>query len=82
MPRGAGGTGDGDVAQHAGRPWFGSQLADRYAVIGEAIDVGAADVVCFQEVFSWWHLRLLARRMRSFGHVSFRPSPAGPAGGW
>ena len=64
-----------------GVPVFGSQLADRYAAIGEAIDVGDADVVCFQEVFSWWHLRLLARRMRSFGHVSFRPSPAGPAGG-
>ena len=37
--------------------------------------------MCFQEVFSWWHLRLPARRMRSFGHVSFRPSPAGQAGG-
>ena len=32
-------------------------------------------------MFTWWHLRLLARRMRSFRHVSFRPSLAGPAGG-
>jgi hypothetical protein len=32
-------------------------------------------------VLTWWHLRRLARRMRSFRHVSFRPSPAGPAGG-
>jgi len=32
-------------------------------------------------VFSWWHLRLLTRRMRSFGQVSFRVSAAGPAGG-
>ena len=64
-----------------GVPVVGSRLAGRYAAIGEAVDAGDADVVCFQEVFSWWHLRLLARRMRSFGHVSFRPSLVGPAGG-
>ena len=64
-----------------GVPLSGSRLAERYAAIGEAVDAGDADVVCFQEVLTWWHLRLLARQMRSFGHVSFRPSLAGPAGG-
>ena len=37
--------------------------------------------MCFQEVFTYWHLRLLARQMRSFGHVSCRRSAVGPAGG-
>lgn len=64
-----------------GVPLFGSGLAERYAAIGTALDCGDAEVVCFQEVLTWWHLRLLARRMRSFRHVSLRPSPAGPAGG-
>jgi len=64
-----------------GVPVVGSRLADRYAVIGAALETGDADVACFQEVLTWWHLRLLARRMRSFRHVSLRPSPAGPAGG-
>jgi hypothetical protein len=50
-------------------------------VIGETVDAGDADAACFQEVLSWWHLRLLARQMRSFRHISFRPSAAGPAGG-
>jgi sphingomyelin phosphodiesterase 2 len=59
----------------------GSRLAARYAAIGAALDTGDADVACFQEVFTWWHLRLLARRMRSFRHVSSRPSALGPAGG-
>ncbi len=59
----------------------GSRLAGRYAVIGAALDSGDADVACFQEVFTWWHLRLLARQMRSFRPVSFRPSAVGPAGG-
>jgi endonuclease/exonuclease/phosphatase family metal-dependent hydrolase len=64
-----------------GVPVFGSSLAARYAAIGEAVDAGDADVACFQEILSWWHLRLLARRMPSFGHASFRPSAVGPAGG-
>jgi endonuclease/exonuclease/phosphatase family metal-dependent hydrolase len=64
-----------------GVPPIGSNLAGRYAVVATALDVGDGDVVCFQEVLSWWHLRLLVRRMRSFRHVSFRSSVAGPAGG-
>jgi sphingomyelin phosphodiesterase 2 len=64
-----------------GVPMTGSRLAERYAVIGAGFDAGDADVVCCQEVFTYWHLRLLARRMRSFRQVSYRPGPAGPAGG-
>ncbi|MGH3289203.1 MAG: endonuclease/exonuclease/phosphatase family protein [Streptosporangiaceae bacterium] len=59
----------------------GSDLAGRYAAIGAEVDGADADVACFQEVISWWHLRLLARRMRSFRHVSYRAAPPGPAGG-
>jgi endonuclease/exonuclease/phosphatase family metal-dependent hydrolase len=64
-----------------GVPVLGSRLAERYAAIGSALDGGDADVACLQEVFSWWHLRLLARRMGSFRHVSFQASLVGPAGG-
>ncbi len=64
-----------------GVPLIGSRLAERYAAVGAALEDGDAEVACFQEVLTWWHLRLLARRMRSFRHVSLRPSPAGPAGG-
>jgi endonuclease/exonuclease/phosphatase family metal-dependent hydrolase len=64
-----------------GIPLVGSRLAGRYGAIGAALDAGDADVACFQEVFTWWHLRLLTRQLRSFRHVSFRPSAVGPAGG-
>jgi hypothetical protein len=63
-----------------GIPLTGSQLAERYAVIGAGFDAGDADVVCCQELFTYWHLRLLVRRMRSFRQVSYRPAPFGPAG--
>jgi len=64
-----------------GIPLTGSQLAERYAVIGAGFDAGDADVICCQEVITYWHLRLLARRMRSFRQVSYWPAPFGPAGG-
>lgn len=64
-----------------GIPFLRSRLPARYAAIGATVDASDADVACFQEVFTWWHLRLLRRRLRSFPHVSFRPSLAGPAGG-
>ena len=64
-----------------GVPVMGTHLARRYAVISAELEAGDAHVACFQEVFTWWHLRLLARRMRSFGYVSYRAAPAGPAGG-
>ena len=65
-----------------GVPVSGSRLAERYAAIGAALDGGDADVACLQEVLSWWHLRLLGRRMRSFGQVSFRVSAPGRRAGW
>jgi endonuclease/exonuclease/phosphatase (EEP) superfamily protein YafD len=64
-----------------GVPRPGARLTRRYAAIGRGFEAGDADVVCFQEVVTWWHLRLLVRAMPSFRPVSYRPSPAGPAGG-
>ena len=60
----------------------GSQLAGRYAVIGAGFDAGDADVACCQEVFTYWHLRLLVRRMRSFRQVSLAPGPSARRAAW
>ena len=54
-----------------GIPLTGSQLAGRYAAIGAGFDAGDADVVCCQEVLTYWHLRLLVRRMRWYRRVSY-----------
>jgi len=64
-----------------GIPLTGSKLAARLALIGAGFDAGDADVVCCQEVFTYWHLRQLVRRMRSFREVSYSRGAAGPAGG-
>ncbi|HEX5303894.1 MAG TPA: endonuclease/exonuclease/phosphatase family protein [Streptosporangiaceae bacterium] len=64
-----------------GIPLAGSRLAARLGVIGAGFDAGDADVVCCQEVFTYWHLRQLVRQMRSFRQVSYGRGAAGPAGG-
>lgn len=64
-----------------GVPITGSRLADRYAAIADSFEASDVDAANFQEVLTYYHLRLLTRRMPSYRHVSFRPSAAGPAGG-
>ena len=63
-----------------GTPLTGSRLAARCQAIGAFFEASDVDVACFQEVHTYAHLVLLARQMRSFRHVSYRPSPLGPAG--
>ena len=64
-----------------GMPLAGSDLTRRYHAIAAAFEESAEDVVCLQEVLTYYHLRLLVRRMPSFRHAGFRPSLVGPAGG-
>jgi hypothetical protein len=63
-----------------GIPLLGSQLPRRYRAIAQAFDASDVDVVSFQEVFTYYHLRLLVRAMPSFSHPATGPrSPARPA---
>jgi hypothetical protein len=62
-------------------PIFGSRLAARYQAIGEYFEASDVDVVNFQEVLSYYHLRLLTKHLPSFRYAVQRPSAAGPAGG-
>ncbi|WP_202873439.1 endonuclease/exonuclease/phosphatase family protein [Kribbella capetownensis] len=64
-----------------GLPLKGTRLAERFAAIAAEFDAGDIDLVCLQEVFTYYHLARLRRGMRSFPHVAYRPSVAGPAGG-
>ncbi|MET7276841.1 endonuclease/exonuclease/phosphatase family protein [Kribbella sp. NPDC005582] len=64
-----------------GMPLRGSRLAERYAAIGAVFEASAVDLVNFQEVLTYYHLRQLARAMPSYRFASFRRSAAGPAGG-
>ena len=64
-----------------GIPLFGSHLRDRYGAIASVFEASEVDVVNFQEVLTYYHLRLLIRSMPSYPFVSFQRSAAGPSGG-
>jgi endonuclease/exonuclease/phosphatase family metal-dependent hydrolase len=57
-----------------------SRLPSRYKLIAAGLEKGNADVVCLQEIATFWHLRLLTSRMPSFRYVSYQPAALGPAG--
>jgi endonuclease/exonuclease/phosphatase family metal-dependent hydrolase len=63
-----------------GFPLAGSRLAARCQAIGAFFEASDADVVCFQEVLTYYHLRQLARHLPSFREVSCQRTPLGPAG--
>jgi sphingomyelin phosphodiesterase 2 len=63
-----------------GIPLTGSRLTARCRAIGAFFEASDADVVCLQEVQTYYHLAQLSRRMRSFRHVSYRRALPGPAG--
>ena len=63
-----------------GVPLTGSRLTARCQAIGAFFEASDADVVCFQEVCTYYHLRQLARQMPSFGYACFRRTLPGPAG--
>jgi len=64
-----------------GTPLFGSQLAERYQAIGEFLEASDVDIVNFQEVLSYYHLRQLTKHLPSFRYTVHRRSTVGPAGG-
>lgn len=63
-----------------GVPLTGSRLTARLRAIGAFFEASDADVVCFQEVQTYYHLAQLSRRMRSFRPVSYRRTLACLAG--
>ena len=63
-----------------GVPLTGSRLTARCQAIGAFFEASDADVVCFQEVHTYYHLRQLSRQMPSFRYASFRRTLPGPAG--
>ncbi|WP_433161030.1 endonuclease/exonuclease/phosphatase family protein [Kribbella sp. CA-247076] len=64
-----------------GIPVVGSQLPARFRKIAGFFEESDVEVVNLQEVLTYYHLRLLVRRLRSYPFVSYRRSLVGPAGG-
>lgn len=64
-----------------GVPFFAPNLAYRYKNIARLLDEGPYDVVCLQEVFSYYNLSLLKKGMPNFPYLLYQKNPFGPRGG-
>src|SRR5882672_6943780 len=64
-----------------GTPFFAPDITKRYKKIGQLINEGDFDVICLQEVFTYYHLMLLQKKITKFPYVCYEKAFAGPRGG-
>lgn len=64
-----------------GVPFFARDITKRYEKIASQINAADYDVVCLQELFTYYHLSIFKRIMKKYPHVIFQKNPFGPRGG-
>jgi len=64
-----------------GTPFFAPDITKRYKKIASLINKSKYDVVCMQEVLTYYHLYLLRSGLTNFPFVSYQKNPLGPRGG-
>ncbi|HSX10011.1 MAG TPA: endonuclease/exonuclease/phosphatase family protein [Candidatus Saccharimonadales bacterium] len=64
-----------------GTPFFAPDITKRYKKIAELINEENYDIVCLQELFSYYHLLIFRKYLKNFPYVAFCPNPLGPRGG-
>lgn len=64
-----------------GTPFFAPEITKRYKRMAKLIDENNFDVVCLQEIFTYYHLLLFKKIMKRFSCVCYQKSIFGPRGG-
>lgn len=64
-----------------GVPFFARDITKRYKKTAELINSADYDVVCLQELFTYYHVSIFKRIMKKYPHVLFQKNPFGPRGG-
>lgn len=64
-----------------GTPFLAPMISQRYHKIAEILNNEPIDIICFQEVQTYYHLHLLKSRLKNFRHVSYQRFLYGPKGG-
>ena len=63
-----------------GTPFIAPLIKDRYRKIAEGINKSDLDIVCFQEVATYYHLSLLKQFLPNYKHVAYHKTLMGPRG--
>ena len=64
-----------------GTPFFSPNITVRYQHIAQTINEEAPDIVCLQEVQSYYHLFLLKKYLTAYPHLIYKKYTYGPKGG-
>lgn len=64
-----------------GTPFFAPDITKRYREIAQLINNGPYDIVCLQEVFTYYHFFLLKKNLPFFPYVAYKKNLSGPKGG-
>lgn len=64
-----------------GTPVFARDITKRYKKIAEIIDESQTDIVCLQEVSTYYHLHLLKKYLKNYPYIYKKNYVYGPKGG-
>jgi endonuclease/exonuclease/phosphatase family metal-dependent hydrolase len=64
-----------------GTPFFAPSITDRYKKMAEFIETSGIDVVCLQEVTTYYHVHLLKKFLKSYPYQVYKKFFLGPKGG-
>jgi endonuclease/exonuclease/phosphatase family metal-dependent hydrolase len=64
-----------------GTPFFAPYITRRYRKIAQHIADGDFDIVCLQEIFTYYHFSLFQKTLKEFPYTIFQKNPFGPRGG-
>lgn len=64
-----------------GVPFFAKDITKRYLKAAQLINNSSFDVICLQELFTYYHFFLFQRKLTNYPHYSMQKNPFGPKGG-
>ncbi len=64
-----------------GTPIFAPVIAARYKFFSEYLNASAIDIICLQEVTTYYHLSLLKKYLTNYPHIAYKKFYYGPKGG-
>ena len=64
-----------------GVPFFAPDMTKRYKYIAQEINRGPYDIVCLQEIFSYYNFYLIKKKLTHFPYVAYQKNILGPRGG-
>lgn len=64
-----------------GTPFFAPMITKRYKKFCELLNEGDTDIICFQEVASYYHFFLLKKQLKKYPYHAYKKFVYGPKGG-